>query len=188
MWYPEEVATDVTSEPLALDDVRRQVRADADEIDDAVLTRLIGAARRFVEGYCGVRIAERTVTLRCDGFADFDKLPVAPVQALTSIAYVDVAGDDQMLDSAIYELRADQLTVSIALAYGQRWPMIQLGSRVTLVMDVGFETPPEDLVHAMMLLIGHWFTNREAVVTGTIATALPMSAEALLTNWRRYAS
>lgn len=32
-----------------------------------------------------------------------------------------------------------------------------------------------------MLLVGHWYANRETVVTGTIATALPMATESL---WR----
>jgi len=30
-----------------------------------------------------------------------------------------------------------------------------------------------------LLLIGHWYTGREAVVTGTIATEMPMATQAL---------
>jgi hypothetical protein len=37
----------------------------------------------------------------------------------------------------------------------------------------------------MALLIRHWFDNPSAVVTGTIATALPMSVDALLAPHRR---
>ncbi|RYE43614.1 MAG: phage gp6-like head-tail connector protein [Hyphomicrobiales bacterium] len=33
---------------------------------------------------------------------------------------------------------------------------------------------------AALLLVGHYYANREAVVTGTIATALPFSVSALL--------
>lgn len=32
-----------------------------------------------------------------------------------------------------------------------------------------------------MLLVAHWYANRESVVTGTIATAMPMATESL---WR----
>jgi len=33
---------------------------------------------------------------------------------------------------------------------------------------------------AVMLLVGHWYTNREAVVTGTIATTVPLAFASLL--------
>ncbi|MFP5432845.1 MAG: head-tail connector protein [Alphaproteobacteria bacterium] len=38
---------------------------------------------------------------------------------------------------------------------------------------------------AILLLVGHWYANREAVVTGTIATQLPMAVDALLAPLRR---
>lgn len=37
---------------------------------------------------------------------------------------------------------------------------------------------------AILLLIGHLFANREAVVTGTIATQVPMGVHALLWPYR----
>ena len=37
---------------------------------------------------------------------------------------------------------------------------------------------------AALLLIGHWYTNREAVVTGTIATTLPLAYESLIHPYR----
>jgi hypothetical protein len=37
------------------------------------------------------------------------------------------------------------------------------------------------------MLIGHWFENREEVVTGTIATKLPVASENLLRPFRVYA-
>lgn len=37
---------------------------------------------------------------------------------------------------------------------------------------------------AVLLLIGHWYTNREAVVTGTISTALPLAYESLINSYR----
>ncbi|AHX31506.1 hypothetical protein U876_18735 [Aeromonas hydrophila NJ-35] len=40
---------------------------------------------------------------------------------------------------------------------------------------------------AALLLIGHWYTNREAVVTGTIATTLPLAYESLIHPYREIA-
>lgn len=39
---------------------------------------------------------------------------------------------------------------------------------------------------ALLLLIGHSYANREAVVTGTIATNLPMAVESLLWSSRNF--
>lgn len=43
----------------------------------------------------------------------------------------------------------------------------------------------KDVEQAMLLLVGHWFNNREAVVIGTISTAVPLAVESLL--WQRKA-
>ncbi|BBG85360.1 hypothetical protein AHGSH82_025050 [Aeromonas hydrophila] len=40
---------------------------------------------------------------------------------------------------------------------------------------------------AALLLIGHWYTNREAVVTGTIATTLPLAYDSLIRPYREIA-
>jgi uncharacterized phage protein (predicted DNA packaging) len=46
---------------------------------------------------------------------------------------------------------------------------------------------PASFKAALLLLIGHSYANREAIVTGTIATELPMAVESLLwssRDWR----
>ncbi|MDI5890608.1 head-tail connector protein [Halomonas rhizosphaerae] len=44
----------------------------------------------------------------------------------------------------------------------------------------------DDLTTAMLLLIGHWFENREAVVIGSSPAELPMAVEALISPYRHY--
>lgn len=39
---------------------------------------------------------------------------------------------------------------------------------------------------AMLLLIGHWYANREAVNVGNITSELPLGVEALLLRHRRW--
>lgn len=43
--------------------------------------------------------------------------------------------------------------------------------------------PTKAIQQGMLLLVGHWYSNREAVVIGTIATALPKATEFL---WQPY--
>ncbi|ARS51506.1 head-tail connector protein [Kushneria konosiri] len=43
----------------------------------------------------------------------------------------------------------------------------------------------DEITVAMLLLIGHWYENREAVVIGTITAQVPMAVEMLLWPHRR---
>ena len=44
----------------------------------------------------------------------------------------------------------------------------------------------EDIEMAMLMLIAHWYTNRETVSTGSTTSALAFSTEALLQPYRIY--
>lgn len=41
----------------------------------------------------------------------------------------------------------------------------------------------KDIEQAVLLLVGHWYANREAVVVGSITSAMPLAVERLL--WYR---
>ena len=49
--------------------------------------------------------------------------------------------------------------------------------------QMGF-TP--DVEQAVLLLVGHWYANREAVVIGTISTAVPLAVDRLLWYRKRF--
>lgn len=186
MWYPATITTPATAEPVTRAQAKEQCNVDVDDKDDdALLDRLIAAARNHVEKYCSSRFAAQTVTIKCDCFADMARLPEAPVASITSISYVDTSGADQTLAASVYELRADGLEAAVVLKYNQTWPAIRPGSRITTVAVVGYAAAPEAVTHAMLGLVAHWFENREAVVIGETSTAIDMFIDALLCNHRR---
>ena len=43
-----------------------------------------------------------------------------------------------------------------------------------------------DVEQAVLLLVGHWYANREAVVVGTISSAVPLAVERLLWYRKRF--
>lgn len=43
-----------------------------------------------------------------------------------------------------------------------------------------------DVEQAILLLVGHWYANREAVAVGTIATVMPIAVERLLWYRKRF--
>lgn len=58
------------------------------------------------------------------------------------------------------------------------------------LLEIGVAIPPAPAIrpasldHAVLLLVGHWYGNREAVALGTIATALPLAFDALVAPHR----
>ena len=43
---------------------------------------------------------------------------------------------------------------------------------------------PDGILQGMLLMIGHLYENRQAVITGTIATELPMTTRSLWMPFR----
>ena len=185
MWYPSTVTVAPTVEPVTLVEAKEQCGILVGEAHfDGMLNRLIKAARAHAEEYCSARWAGQTVTAQCDTFGDLARLPDGPLESVTSISYVDPAGEEQTISDDVYEPRKDGLEPSIVLKSGQSWPRIGFGSRIALTAVYGGEAP-DSVKHAMLMLIGHWYVNREAAVTGTIATTIPIAVDALLCNHRR---
>lgn len=182
-WYPHTVTAAAGSEPVTAAEAKSQTRVDG-TADDTALGIYIAAARAHVEAYCGTPLVSRTITAKCDSFDDFALFPVVPLASVSSVAYVDGAGDAQTLSTSVYEVRSDGLTASLALKSGQSWPTIQTGSRITVTASVGYSSIPADVKHAMLLLIGHWFANREAA--GEQLSSIPHGVDELLANHRAF--
>lgn len=178
MWYPATVTVAATAEPVTLVEAKRQCRVDHDD-DNTQIEFLIESARAHAEKYTNTRLATQTVTVKCDSFCDMARLPLAPVQSVSSVTYVDVDGVTQTLSTDVYETRTDGLESSITLKYGQSWPAIRNKSRITVTAVVGYETPPPDVRHAMLLFISETF-NQRANAKVEDWTAL----DALLSNHR----
>jgi hypothetical protein len=70
----------------------------------AELNLYISAARTFVEEYTGTKLVSQTVLMQGRDFCDLWHLPNAPVISLSSVKYLDTAGVEQTLDTAVYEL------------------------------------------------------------------------------------
>lgn len=184
MWYPATVPAPAT-EPVTLTQAKAHLRVDHSD-HDTLIEALIKSARAHIESACAVRFAARTgVTFKCGDFADLARLPEAPVSSITSITYLDAAGASQTLATSVYELRADGIEAGIVLKPSQTWPAIQSGSRITVTAAVGYSTAPEDIYHALLMLIGHWYMNASTVAVGESGMELPLTVNALISNHRR---
>jgi uncharacterized phiE125 gp8 family phage protein len=191
MWTAPVVTVAAASEPIdtvsAVEHLRAQGAGAETEID-----RLVAVARAYVESHTGTRLITQTLALRCDEWADLDSLPVAPVQSITSISYVDTDGATQTLAGSVYEARLYGLAPSIVLKFDQIWPTIRMGTLITVTAVVGYGAAanvPPDLIHALKLLLGDFYQFRETAQADQSGSAYPVAApvSAILTNHRKYA-
>lgn len=185
MWYPIRVTEAPAQEPLQLDDAKRHLRVDFED-DNDYIELLIAAARDHVEKYCNLLLSTQTVDVKCDDWRDFCRLSVAPVQSIEAISYIASDGSTATVSASDFELRAEGMEGEIVAAYGKQWPVARPRSRITVSAIAGFDTAPPAVRHAILLLIGHWYENREAVTTDQKGLAdVPMAVDALLSNYRR---
>lgn len=190
MGYGLTLVTAPTAEPLTVGEAKKHVElAESDTTHDATLAALLKAARQCVENRTNRQLVTATWDLKLDAFPLSGPilLPYAPVASVTSITYVDSAGDSQTWASSNYVVSTSREPCEVRLAYSKSFPVTRVQPDAVTVRFVAGYGDPEDvpaaIKQAMLLLLGHWFENREAVVTGTIATELPQSAEALLTQY-----
>ena len=65
------------------------------------------------------------------------------------------------------------------------FPQTQVqGPNVSVTFVAGYASVPTPIVQAMLLLIGHWYQNRETANANPV-TSLPLAFEALITPYRR---
>jgi uncharacterized phiE125 gp8 family phage protein len=190
MWGEVVVSVEPAAEPVPLEQLIQHCRAAEDGTDDAVLNDAQKAARAHVEAVTGTRLVTQTVEVKAESWNDLAALPIAPIQAVSSIAYVDTDGATQTLAGAVYDARIEGLAPLVVLKHGQAWPPIQPGSRITLTAVVGYGEPgsqPPSVLHAIRLIVGDFYANRETVQVGSVAGRIPMAGtvEALLANHTR---
>ena len=191
MWRAPVVSSAAAVEPLLVDDMILQMNAQG-TLDDELIGAQIAVARAYVEDYTGTRLITQTLTLRTDDWADLDGLPVAPVQSITSITYVDVDGTKHTLSATVYEARLYGLEPSVVLKYNQTWPTIRVGSQITVTAVVGYGAAganvPPPIMQAMKLVAADAYRFRETAQVGSVAGVYPVAAtvENLLANHRKF--
>ena len=189
---------DQPAEPVSLDAAKLHLRVDGND-EDSLIGNLIAAARQHIEDRTGLALVPTEVTAYLDAMpaqsrgcgASVLGLPVAPFAELLSFSYLDAFGAEQTL--AAGDIRAGHMACRsyLAVKSGQ-WPQaLRTPGAITVGYIAGFGIGedydyqataelPAPLAQAMLLLIGHWYKNRESVVTGAIAVNLPQAVDALI--------
>lgn len=185
--------TTTPSEPLTTAEIKTHLSiASAETGYDSYLDDLVKVAREHVETQLNRQLVTATWVWKLDQFPtgnDCLMLPVAPAISVTSIGYVDTAGDSQTFSD--YTLSADYEPGLVRPNYGKVWPATrQQPDAITITFTAGFGDVgdvPSYYKHLIRFLVAHWFNAREPVVVGTITQRVPVTFDDML-NGGRWAS
>ena len=116
-------------------------------------------------------------------------LPRPRLIGIGSVQYYDSYGAQHTLDPSQYTVAMDSEPASLQPTVGSWWPATQSGrpDAVQVTYTAGYgstaDAVPGDLQLAQLLLIAHWYENREATVlptTGTGPVEIPLGVDELL--------
>lgn len=181
--------TPPTREPVSLYDAKLHLRVDIDD-DDTLILALIKTATQYVEQICRPRralISQKWLYLADEFPAGDIELRVVPVTAVDWIKYTDEDGSTATVSASDYVVDTYSQPARIRLKSTASWPTVTLQeiNGFQVLFTAGETAVPEPIRQAILLLVGHWFENREAVqVTGAVPKELDLAVSSLLTPYR----
>lgn len=140
----------------------------ADEAPESLeeVDRLVRMATVEVEDQTGRALVTQERVLLLDGWEPEIWLPRPPLQEVLEVRYRDEGEAWQVLDPARYRVDLESVPARLRPAPGERWPALSRGglSAVRVAYRCGYGGPedvPEDLRHAVLLLLSHRYDDRE---------------------------
>lgn len=186
------LVTAPAAEPVTTAEAKTHLRVDTTD-DDTYIDTLVKSARMWVERTNGIALVTQTWDGAIDEFPGGDGAIVIPKYPLVSVSSVTYHDDDlstsTVFSSASYQVDTLKRPPRIVLKDGVIWPADSLrhssGVVVRFVAGYGAASAvPEDIKHAIKLLVGQMYSHREPEVTGTIVTPIQFAVDALLAPYR----
>lgn len=179
--------THPTTTVMATSDAKSHLNIDIND-DDAYLGELIHAAESYCEDATDRQFMTATYTMTLDYFPRWViDIPRPPLQSITSIEYVDHdTGSTVTMSSSEYKVATNAYGKGrVSPAYNEVWPIPRVEMDAVKITFVAGATSsslvPRQAVEAARLLVGHYYTNRTAVVaTGAVPQINKLGVEALL--------
>lgn len=192
MWLALTAAPSET--PVSLAEAKAHLRV-LHANDDTAISALIAVATRMVDGRYGLLgrpLVTQSWEYRIDAFPDCGTivLPLPPLISVGAVTYVDGAGAVQTLSASQYVVDTATFEGQIRRGYGLDWPATRDEPHaVRIVFTAGFGAAAaveQPIKQALLLMIGHWYANREAVSEASLKE-VPMSAKWLLGPYKMQA-
>jgi len=158
-------------------------------VENSLLNSLITVARQYAENFQKRAFLTQDWELWLDDFPskNYIQIPLPPLQSITSVKYYDTSDTEATFSSDDYFVDTKSEPGRIGLNYGETWPTTALRpiNGVYIEFKAGYGDAatdvPETVKQAMLLLIGAWYEQREAITTtGLNVKDVPFGVKALL--------
>lgn len=161
--------------------------------DEDFLTEALKSAEDYIERYleCTIGLAEWRLTL--DSFppvAAYWKKPVPlliplwPIRSVDEIEYTDPDGGTATLPLSQILQPLGEARFHLRLKSGFSWPETSCDpNSVRIAFTAGYPTQakiPGTMTRAILMLVSHWYENREAVLTGTVSKEIELGVNSML--------
>lgn len=169
-----ELVTAPVALPISLAEAKSQLRVEHND-DDTIISRLISVAVSYVDaqgalGACmmtqtwGQWLAQKPGTVT---------LLLGPVQTVSAIKYYDTNNALQTDTLSNYNVLGTKMRTLVAPKPGFNWPTAyQRDDAVKIEYACGYggtaDSVPQNIRHALMMLVAHFYENREATQDGKL--------------------
>lgn len=206
-----KVETAWTTKAVSVADLKTHLRIDSGFTDDdTYLGTLIDSAQNVIETYINRAITTQTLSLYLDRLpfysdlklqegiftapdleynSNYIVLPKPPVASVTAVYYYDDSDTQNTFNSSKYYVDTISDQARIVLRTGESWPTVTetRNANAYQVLYVagygGASDVPPPIVHAIKLLAGHLYENREAV-TSLSVNSIPYTIGAMLQPYK----
>lgn len=173
--------------PLELSDAKQHLRVDHD-LDDLAIEELVRAAAEFIETVTSRALISTQYRMTFESFPCDSRvivLPRMPLQSVDSILYSDEDNVLRPLLPTQWFSVTPQEVPGFITATDTAWPAVyDRPDAVELDFTAGSgdtaDSVPALAKHAIRLLIGHWYWNREAVSVGVVSTQMQLAVKSLM--------
>jgi uncharacterized phiE125 gp8 family phage protein len=158
--------------PLTIVEAKRHLNlADDDATHDDIITQYIGAAVEQFETDTNFALMVRTVRVKLRDFATF-YVPKTPLVSVTSVTYYDRSNALQTLASSRYSVDTAAGVVrfedSNYPGVADRWDAVWIV--YTIGKHAASTTVDALSKSAILLLVGHYFENRDMLLSDNVAS------------------
>lgn len=165
------------AEPVTLVEAKLHCKVDGAD-DDTLLTALIVAARQQAEHRTNRALITQQWEYSLESFpAGCIKLPMPALASVQSVKYLDDSGVLQTLANTEYQVVISELVGYIQPAYGKSWPSCRVQpDSVVVAFTCGYGAAgavPNSIKAWMLMAISTMYSQREAIITGTIVAEVP---------------
>lgn len=178
-------------EPITLAEAKAHLRIDH-ALEDALIQSLIITSRLHIEAALGLALINQGWTLFADRWPKTQRinLPLRPVQSIVSVHHWRTDGTSVAVPLTNFYLDGNGLPARLAWQ-GVSPPLDPErnvnGIEIAFVAGFGLAPidVPQPIRHALLLLVAHWYENREPIDIGSSVSAVPAMVSDLLVPYRR---